>query len=60
MLILHLYLSLCRALDVDADRRRREIYARNAVMGQWAQRNMALFHEQMVAQAGGGAPGFAV
>lgn len=41
--------GICRTAEVTAERRRREIYAKNAIMKQWVQRNMRIFEEQMIA-----------
>lgn len=53
-----------RQAETAAARKRLEVYARNAIMRQWVQRNMQIFHEQMTADAGGAAArsdeGFAV
>jgi hypothetical protein len=45
--------ACCRAAEVIAERKRREIYARNAVMKQWVQRNMEVFQKQMLLDAAG-------
>ena len=40
-------LCVLRKADEEAEQLRREVYAKNTVLKMWAERKMAMFHEEM-------------